>query len=64
MCIRDSASTVVATPLANLAQDHDVMLVWSIDGSLDLSGEETVNDEATQEAGKDDGAVAENGGNG
>lgn len=31
------ASTVVATPLANLAQDHDVMLVWSIDSSLDLA---------------------------
>jgi rod shape-determining protein MreC len=57
------ASTVVATPLANLAQDHDVMLVWSIDGSLDLSDEETVNDEAPQEAGKGDSAVAENGSN-
>jgi len=57
------ASTVVATPLANLAQDHDVMLVWSIDGSLDLSDEEMVNDEAAQEASQDDGAVAETGGN-
>jgi rod shape-determining protein MreC len=34
------ASTVVATPLANLAQDHEVMLVWSIDGSLDLTTDE------------------------
>ena len=40
------ASIVVATPLANLAQDHDVMLVWSIDGSLDLPAEETASDEA------------------
>jgi hypothetical protein len=58
------ASTVVATPLANLAQDHDVMLVWSIDGSLDLSEEETVNDEAPQGAGTGDGVAAESGGNG
>ena len=58
------ASTVVATPLANLAQDHDVMLVWSIDGSLDLSDDETLNDEASQEAGTGDGAAARSGGNG
>jgi rod shape-determining protein MreC len=58
------ASTVVATPLANLAQDHDVMLVWSIDGSLDLSDEETVNDGAAQGTDKDDGATAESSGNG
>ena len=39
------ASIVVATPLANLAQDHDVMLVWSIDGSLDIPAEESASDE-------------------
>ena len=44
------ASTVVATPLANLAQDHDVMLVWSIDGSLDLSEEETAGEESAPAA--------------
>ncbi len=58
------ASTVVATPLANLAQDHDVMLVWSIDGSLDLSDDETLNDEASQEAGTGDGVAARSGDNG
>ncbi|MGD8234533.1 MAG: rod shape-determining protein MreC, partial [Chromatiales bacterium] len=58
------ASTVVATPLANLAQDHDVMLVWSIDGSLDLPDEETVNDGEAQDAGKSDGVAAQSGGNG
>jgi rod shape-determining protein MreC len=58
------ASTVVATPLANLAQDHDVMLVWSIDGSLDLPDEETGNDESAQDAGKNDDVAAETGGNG
>ena len=44
------ASTVVATPLANLAQDHDVMLVWSIDGSLDLFEEETAGEESAPAA--------------
>ena len=44
------ASTVVATPLANLAQDHEVMLVWSIDGSLDLASDDEEEDETEDTA--------------
>ena len=57
------ASIVVATPLANLAQDHDVMLVWSIDGSLDLPAEETASDE-TMPGENNSANQAENPGNG
>jgi rod shape-determining protein MreC len=54
------ASTVVATPLANLAQDHEVMLVWSIDGSLDLPTREQAEDAAAPavEAGTGTGVPA------
>ncbi|MGD8265177.1 MAG: rod shape-determining protein MreC [Chromatiales bacterium] len=57
------ASIVVATPLANLAQDHDVMLVWSIDGSLDLPAEETASDE-TMPGENNSASQAESPGNG
>jgi len=57
------ASIVVATPLANLAQDHDVMLVWSIDGSLDLPAEETASDE-TMPGENNSASQAERPGNG
>ena len=39
-----TSGTVVATPMANLSQDRQVMLVWNIDSALEIPTAETVEE--------------------